>query len=238
MVALLRIAAVLVLSYLVGSIPSGWIIVKIASGKDVRQVESGRTGGTNAMRAAGWLAGVLTGLADIIKGVSTSLLVTWLFPNGAWFLGDSTWLRVFAALAAVWGHNHSIFLYERTPSGKIKLRGGAGGATVLGGAIALWPQIWLFIAPLSGLVFLLTGYASITTISVAFFATIIFTVRYVLGIGPWEYIVYGVLAELTVLWALRPNLQRLKDGTERIVGPRASWIKKSIHKASTKQHII
>jgi acyl phosphate:glycerol-3-phosphate acyltransferase len=231
MIVFLQVATALILSYLIGSIPSGWIIVKIATGKDVTQVESGRTGGTNAMRAAGWLAGLLTGLADILKGVSTGLIVTWLLP-------DSTWLRVFSALAAVWGHNNSIFLYIRTPSGKIKLRGGAGGATVLGGAIALWPQIWIFIAPLSGLVFLLSGYASITTMSVAFFATIIFAVRYYMGLGPWEFIIYGVLAEVTVLWALRPNLQRLKDGTERIVGPRASWIKKSIQKTSSKQHIF
>ena len=231
MIVLLKVALVLILSYLVGSIPSGWIIVKIASGKDVRQVESGRTGGTNAMRAAGWLAGLLTGLADVLKGVSTGLFVTWLLPG-------STWLQVFAALAAVWGHNHSIFLYERTPSGKIKLRGGAGGATVLGGAIALWPPILFFIAPLSGLVFLISGYASLTTISIAFFAAIIFCIRYFLGIGPWEYIVYGVLAELTVLWALRPNLKRLREGTERMVGPRANWKKKSIQKASTKQHIF
>jgi len=231
MIVFLRVTTVLILSYLVGSIPSGWIIVKIANGKDVRRVESGRTGGTNAMRAAGWLAGGLTGLADVLKGVATGLIVSWLFP-------DSTWLRVFAALAAVWGHNHSIFLFERTPSGKINLRGGAGGATVLGGAIALWPQIWLIILPLSSLVFLLSGYASLTTISLAFFAIVIFSYRFIIGIGPWEYIIYGVLAELTVLWALRPNLKRLKDGTERIAGPSANWIKKSIQKASSNQHIF
>ena len=84
--------------------------------------------------------------------------------------------------------------------------------------------------------FLISGYASLTTISVALFATIIFSVRFMLGLGPWAYIVYGVLAEITVLWALRPNLKRLKEGTERIVGPRALWIKKSTHKPSSNQH--
>jgi len=52
-----NIGLALLLAYLVGSIPFGWLVVKIASGKDVRTVESGRTGGTNAMRAAGFWPG-------------------------------------------------------------------------------------------------------------------------------------------------------------------------------------
>ena len=59
--------AVLVLSYLIGSIPFGLIIVKIVTGKDIRSIESGRTGGTNVMRAAGVLSGVITGLMDVLK---------------------------------------------------------------------------------------------------------------------------------------------------------------------------
>ncbi len=58
----------LLLGYILGSIPFGLIIVKLRTGKDVRKVESGRTGGTNAYRAAGKWAGVLTGLMDGLKG--------------------------------------------------------------------------------------------------------------------------------------------------------------------------
>jgi glycerol-3-phosphate acyltransferase PlsY len=225
MTLLLLITAALLLSYLAGAIPWGWIIVKIANGKDVTQVESGRTGGTNAMRAAGLLAGLLTGLFDVMKGVSTAWIVSWLAP-------DLAWLRVAAGLMAVLGHNHSIFLIERDPESKrLHLRGGAGGATVLGGAIALWPSTWYIVLPLSVAVFLIGGYASITTISIAFFAIVIFGYRAWIGQSPWEYVMYGVISLLVVLWALRPNLKRLKAGTERrVLGIRSLFLKKSTKK--------
>ena len=69
--------------------------------------------------------------------------------------------------------------------------------------------------PVGLLVWYLTGYASITTLSVGVMTIIIFGVRAWLGQGPWEYMLYGLLAELLMLWALRPNLKRLKEGTER-----------------------
>jgi acyl phosphate:glycerol-3-phosphate acyltransferase len=201
------------------SIPFGLIIVKIANGKDVRNIESGRTGGTNVFRAAGWFAGVLTALMDVIKGVATAWIVMWFMP------GD-IWLQVLAAVMAIIGHNYSIFLLERNEKGRIRLRGGAGGATALGGAIALWPQAWLVILPLTVLVYLLIGYASVTTISIAFFAILVFAYRAITEMSPWNYVVYGVAAELIVLWALRPNLKRLFAGNERAVGLRAYLMKK------------
>jgi glycerol-3-phosphate acyltransferase PlsY len=213
------IVLVLLLSYLAGSVPSGWLIVKIVTGRDIRDIESGRTGGTNAMRAAGWFAGVLTAGVDIFKGIATAWIVNWFMP------GD-VWLQVFAAVMAIIGHNYSIFLVERSESGRIRLRGGAGGATALGGAIALWPQVWLVILPLGVLVYLFIGYASVTTISVAFFATIVFAYRAVSDLSSWTYVLYGILAQVILIWALRPNLQRLARGTERAVGLRAYFVKK------------
>jgi hypothetical protein len=59
------------------------------------------------------------------------------------------------------------------------------------------------------------GYASITTLSVGVLSILIFGVRAALGQGPWEYVIYGVLAEALMVWALRPNIKRLFDGTER-----------------------
>jgi acyl phosphate:glycerol-3-phosphate acyltransferase len=215
----ISILAVLLLSYTAGAIPFGLIIVKIANGKDVRMIESGRTGGTNVFRAAGWFAGVLTAFMDVIKGVATAWIVNWFMP------GD-LWLQVFAAVMAIIGHNYSIFLWERNEQGRLRLRGGAGGATALGGAIALWPQAWLIILPLSVLVYLFVGYASVTTISIAFFALLIFIYRAATEMSPWTYVIYGIAAQLIVLWALRPNLKRLFAGNERAVGLRAYMMKK------------
>ncbi len=226
MILIVQIAAALLLSYLAGSIPFGFIIVKIATGKDVTRVESGRTGGTNAMRAAGLIAGLLTGFFEVMKGVSTAWIVSLLVPG-------YPWVRVAAGLMAVMGHNHSIFLIDFDPlTRRIHLRGGAGGATVLGGAIALWPSTWYIVLPLSAAVFLFGGYASLTTISVAFFSIVIFGYRAWIGQSPWEYTMYGVVSLVMVLWALRPNLKRLKEGTERrVVGLRFLFLKKATKKA-------
>jgi glycerol-3-phosphate acyltransferase PlsY len=66
--AILPVFGVLIASYLIGSIPMGLISVKVMTGKDIRDIQSGRTGGTNAMRAAGFGVGLFTAIADIAKG--------------------------------------------------------------------------------------------------------------------------------------------------------------------------
>lgn len=205
--------------YLIGSIPFGLIVVKLATGKDVRQVGSGRTGGTNAMRAAGFLAGAATAILDVMKGVASGWVAEWLFP------GDP-WLKVLAAIFALWGAIHSIFLVEKDENGRWRLRGGAGGATGLGGAIALWNPSVFIILPVGALIYLFVGYASVTTISVAVSALVIFAIRAFIDNQPFQYIAFGAAALATVLYALRPNLKRLKEGTERVVGLRAYFQKK------------
>ncbi len=216
----LQVLAVVLGSYLLGAIPFGLLVVCIANGKDVRKIESGRTGGTNAMRAAGFLAGLITAALDVLKGAATAWVVSWLMPGYAW-------LQVLAAVMAIVGHNHSIFLRIKDPNGQVRLGGGAGGAPALGGAIALWSQAWLIVLPVGVLVYLLVGYASLTTISVTVVSTLIFAYRAAVGLSPWEYVLYGVLSGVVVVWALRPNLQRLRAGNERPVGLRAYLQKKA-----------
>jgi len=198
---------ILLAAYLFGSIPFGLIVVKLLSGRDIRTVASGRTGGTNAMRAAGPLAGAMTAILDVLKAAG----MVWL----AQALTSSVWIHALAPLAVILGHNYSIFLIERNPQGRLHLRGGAGGAATAGGAIGLWPPIAIIFLPLVVLVWYGIGYASLMTLSVGLVAIVTFSVRAALGQGPWEYILYGVLAEALLLWALRPNLDRLKRGRER-----------------------
>jgi len=198
------------LAYLIGSIPSGLLVVKIATGKDVRKIESGRTGGTNVMRAAGPLAGLFTALLDISKGAAAVWVGQSLFSNPDWIVAMN-------GLLAILGHNYSAFLVERNKDGKLHFRGGAGGATTLGVAIGLWMNSWLVILPIAGLVYLLAGYASLTTISIALSTMGIFTIKAINGVTPWVYAILGIAAVGTVLIALKPNIQRLKEGTERHV---------------------
>ncbi len=216
---MLEIGLTFLLSYITGSVPFGLIFVWLITGKDVRNIESGRTGGTNAMRAAGFFAGALTAAGDTLKGVATGWIAGWLAPEHAW-------VRVVAALLAIIGHNYSVFLLEKRLKGGIRLRGGAGGAPAFGGAISLWSEAGLIIFPLGLLVYLLVGYASITTMSIAFFSILIFSLRAALGLGPWVYALYGFGALIIVTLALRPNLERLRQGTERAVGLRAYLQKK------------
>jgi glycerol-3-phosphate acyltransferase PlsY len=205
---------VLVVSYLIGSIPFGLLLVRLKSGKDVRQVESGRTGGTNAFRAAGLWIGLLTAILDMLKGMIVVIFARW-------FLVDCPWIEVLAPAMAIVGHNYSIYLLERNESGRYRLRGGAGGATCLGGSVGLWFPSLLVILPLGGLILYFVGYASLATLSVAIFSTLIFIVRAWLGFSPWEYAFYGLIAFFILFWTLRPNIQRLIAGTERLVGFRA-----------------
>jgi glycerol-3-phosphate acyltransferase PlsY len=214
MVSLYSIGA-LILAYLIGSIPFGLIIVKLSTGKDIRSVESGRTGGTNAMRAAGVWAGLATAIFDVLKGVGavffSHLLVT----------GSHVWLDVLAPFLSIIGHNYSAFLIERNEKGKLRFRGGAGGAPCLGGSIGLWLPSLFVILPLGGLIYYFGGYASITTMSVALLSTLVFAYRAWLGLNPWQYAIYGLMAFIALAWSLRPNIKRLLEGKERIVGLRA-----------------
>jgi glycerol-3-phosphate acyltransferase PlsY len=197
----------LLVSYVIGSVPFGLIVVKLMTGKDIRTVASGRTGGTNAMRAAGPWAGLWTAALDVLKAAATVWLAQVVTPN--------VWIQPLAPIAAVIGHNYSIFLIERREDGKLHLRGGAGGAAAGGGAFGLWPPVAFILIPLGLLIWYVTGYASVTTLSIGILTILIFGVRAALHLGPWEYMLYGFLVEILMIWALRPNLKRLLDGTER-----------------------
>ena len=208
----------IILSYLLGSVPFGLLVVKLATGKDIRHIESGRTGGTNAMRAAGFFAGAATAVLDFLKGFCAVWLARWLVPDDvSW----RVWIEVLAPLCAILGHNYSIFLAERTSEGKLRLRGGAGGAPAGGGAAGLWLFSAFIIVPTMMLILFGIGYASVATMSVGVMSILIFTIRYFYGDSPWEYIMYGVAAEALLVIALQQNIKRLMNGTERLVGWRA-----------------
>lgn len=196
--------------YLLGSIPFGLLIVKIKTGKDIRQVESGRTGGTNAVRAAGLGAGLLTAMLDIFKGTVSVWLAQALFPQ-------NHLLHILAPVAAILGHNYSLFLISRDDHGKVRFYGGAGGAPALGGAVGLWPWIFPIVFGIGALVWFTLGIASVTTMAIGLIVIIAFIIRASLGLQDPTDIWYGIIAQLLLIWALRPNLKKLFAGQERVV---------------------
>ena len=206
---LIGIGAVII-GYILGSIPFGLIIVKLKTGKDIRTVESGRTGGTNAVRAAGFWAGLLTAILDILKGAVAVWIAQALSPQ-------NHLIHVLAPVAAILGHNYSVFLIERDEKGKLRFRGGAGGATALGGAMGLWWPMFPIVFTAGVLVWFTIGIASVTTMFVGLVVIIVFAIRAALGLQDPTDIWYGVIAEFLLLWALRPNIQKLLAGNERVI---------------------
>ena len=205
---------IVIISYLIGSIPFGLILVKIKTGQDVRNIQSGRTGGTNAMRAAGLGVGIATALLDLFKAACSVWLAKWVVP-------DMVWIHTLAPVMVILGHNYSIFLIDRAENGKLKFHGGAGGASSAGGSMGLWPPIMLFILPIALFILYFVGYASLATLSAPIITTIVFIVLAWMGVLPWAYVAYGILAGILLAWSLRPNIRRLLNGTERLIGLRA-----------------
>lgn len=198
--------------YLCGSIPFGYIYVRLIKGEDLRTIGSGRTGGTNSLRAAGLGVGVLTSLSDVLKGFAAVWLTTRLFGNA---LGPSLlpWLQATAGVMAVVGHNWSIFL---------KFGGGAGTGPNVGWSAAIWPWIFPIAFLVMGGMLYFVGMASIASLSMAAVTILTFGLRYFMGVDSTAaYLVGSIAAGLVITWALRPNIKRVMNGTERVVGRRA-----------------
>jgi glycerol-3-phosphate acyltransferase PlsY len=208
MISLLRGSAAVLAGYVLGSLPIGYVLVYLFKGVDLRQQGSGRTGGTNAGRAGGLAVGLMTALGDLAKGAGAVWIARALTPDQ----DVLPWIEALSAAAAVVGHNWSLFL---------GWKGGAGTGPNLGAAIALWPVFGLALIPGVPLVMVVTGYASVASMSIAVAIPVGLALRAAVAGGSWVHPLYGVLTGTAVMVALLPNIRRLRAGTERMVGPRA-----------------
>lgn len=161
----------IILSYLIGAIPFGFLISKYSKGIDIRSVGRKQTGATNVFLNVGHWQGILTGVFDIAKG--------WLVVFFAQQLGFSLWIQIFAGLVAVLGHNWSIYL---------KFFGGRGVATLFGAAIALNSTVFLYAAVIMVILTVLWDGAPATLI----FLLIYFFLNYYTG--QLEQYVFALLA--------------------------------------------
>ena len=191
-----------VAGYIIGSIPVGFLVAK-SYGVDILSYGSGRSGGTNVLRALGWGPFILTVLGDALKAAAAIAIARYVLQSGE--LG--------AALAggfAVVGHNWSIFL---------KFRGGAGGVTTGFGLLVLNFYAGAIVVPLAILAFYFSHFASVGTLTVALGSLVSLTVLQIAfpNLGHLEHIVFGLIVAVSCTWSLRPNIQRLLNGTERRV---------------------
>lgn len=187
--------------YFLGAFPTGYIVGRLWKGIDIREYGSGRTGGANILRAVGAFPAVITALGDVGKGVVAVLVARALWHTEA--------AAVMAALAALVGHDWSVFL---------GWRGGAGVTTTIGALLVLEPVATLVAALFVFPVLALSRYASLGSLAFAFLIPLVLLGKRLLFRGSWEHLAYGILAGGIIIFAHRSNIGRLLKGTERRIG--------------------
>lgn len=182
---------VILLAYVIGSIPSGYWIGKIFYGVNLKKEGSKNIGATNAYRVLGKKAGIIVFLCDVIKGVVAASLGS--------FSSD---VAVYCALAALIGNNWSIFL---------KFKSGKGVACGLGAFTYLCPYATLAAFVVWLLVFLWKKIVSLASIiSVPFVPLVMY-----LSNKPWQYVLLSVFAGMLVIIKHKSNIKRLINGEEK-----------------------
>lgn len=194
---ILKMLLVIVIAYLLGSIPTGYLIVKKLKGIDIRQTGSGSTGATNVKRIMGtkWFFTVM--ILDALKGA----LAVWIAVNYFDFLACRGLSPVLAAIAAIVGHSKSIFL---------GFTGGKSVATGVGTILALcWP-VGLLIAAIWGTITYLSKYVSLGSVIAISMAPVLMT----LFNQNVYYICFAALGAIYVVLMHKANIKRLIEGTE------------------------
>jgi glycerol-3-phosphate acyltransferase PlsY len=184
--------------YLAGSIPTGFLVVKILKGEDIRNVGSGNTGATNVGRVAGKFWAVFVAVFDMAKG---GLVVLGALATGV----SSPWVLAAIAVAGVVGHNYPVWL---------RFSGGKGVATSFG--------VLFFLDPLATLIggaawFLILKGTRTVSLSSMLSLSVVLVSLWVLG-SPLPYIQAALFLVLLSAWRHRENIRRLMEGTERKTG--------------------
>lgn len=197
---ILELLAVVISAYIIGSIPTGYIIVKAFTGEDIRTIGSGSTGATNVKRVMGKKWFFITLLLDAFKGALPVVLAA-MFAKS--FTGIGL-LPVLAAIAVILGHSKSIFL---------KFTGGKSVASGVGTILALNWQVGLIIAAIWAVITFFSRYVSVgSIIALALSPFIMWVFK-----APIAYVGYCTLGALYIIWLHRSNIQRLIKGEENKV---------------------
>ena len=207
---LLAIIFLMAAAYLLGSIPTGYLLVRLFRHEDIRAVGSGNIGATNVLRSGGKGLGAATFLLDMLKGCAAvwlgGVLASALTPG--WPLRDA---EALAAIFAVIGHMFPVWLH---------FRGGKGVATGFGVFLVAAPYAAIAAITVFAIVLLLTRYVSLASIlgSASFPVFAYFLVR---GEKPAFFIAAQVVVALLIILKHHQNIQRLITGSENRVGSRS-----------------
>ncbi|MBN2572742.1 MAG: glycerol-3-phosphate 1-O-acyltransferase PlsY [Ignavibacteriales bacterium] len=213
---MLTLFSIIILSYLVGSIPTGLIIGKAVKGIDIRNFGSSSTGGTNVSRLLGWKFGLLVIILDAIKGAIAVIFIARLYYLGSMPFenptpfDDFTFVQIIAGMSAVIGHIWTIFA---------QFRGGKGIATVLGFLVSLITIEALFAFGIFLLVVTISRYVSLGSIIAAISVPIILVIRatvFHIEIPGYNIILpFVIFVAVLVIYTHRKNIDRLFSGKEK-----------------------
>lgn len=197
---MLRTLVLILIAYLAGSIPMGVLVARLSGGTDPRTVGSGRTGGTNALRALGRKRAAIVVTGDLLKGALPVLLARYVTD------GDPL-VEVLCGAAAVGGAIWSVFA---------GFRSGRGVGTGVGTMLVIQPVAVLLATPVFVVVILLTRYVSLGSLlgSAAMFPAMLL-VLLVVPATPLPYVIYSAVGAALIWMAHADNIDRLLHGTER-----------------------
>jgi len=204
---------VIIVSYLIGSIPFGIIISKRFRGFDIRTKGSGNIGSTNAFRVLGWKLGLLVQILDLAKGLGAVLIATYFFQglpfHNATPFQDITVFRLIAGIAAVLGHVYTVFA---------GFHGGKGISTAAGMLIGVAPVEVAVAVGIFLLVLFASGYVSLGSIIAAItFPTTMFLRENAFGVeitGYHTLIFFAIGLALFLIYTHRANIARLIEKRE------------------------
>jgi len=188
----------LVLAYLIGSLPTAYLVARYVYGFDIRRRGSGNVGATNALRTMGTVPGLIVLVTDVFKGV----LAVWI---GCAAGGQE--LAALTAFLVLLGHNWSIFL---------SFKGGRGVATAAGAILILAPAVLFWLVIIWITIILVTRYVSLGSIIAASLAPILMIIFH----RPWPYILFTFASAVLIIYCHRANIKRLLSGTEHRLGER------------------
>ncbi len=212
---MINLAIVILLSYIVGSIPTSIMLSRWVHGFDIRTKGSGNAGGTNVFRVLGWKSGVLVMLVDIGKGVLATTVMARLFwdPTLPFYnrtpFDDFTIIQMICGGAAIIGHIWTIFA---------GFRGGKGIATGAGMLIGIAPTEFAISVGVFLIVFMAWKYVSLSSISAALAFPLSLFIRHdIFGdeIHSYKTLIYfSIAVALLLVYSHRANIKRLIEGTE------------------------
>ncbi|MFC2007863.1 glycerol-3-phosphate 1-O-acyltransferase PlsY [Chloroflexota bacterium] len=212
---IVKFIAVVLVGYLLGSIPAGHLIGRRSVNIDITKVGSGKTGATNVLRTAGKKAGLAVAIADVGKGALAVFFAGLIFRGENMALVNSgllevaTTAQILGALAAIIGHSWSVFL---------RFQGGRGVATFFGGLFVLYYPAALF----GGLLLIigagLTKYMSLGSITGSIGTFAILVPLTIFKVTPLEYLIYSLIGAIFIIVMHRGNISRLLAGNERKIG--------------------